>query len=190
MSKSGESRRSDLSIKSPSCLRPDPGPNEVWSWDITKLKGPVKWTYFHLYVIMDIFSRYVVGWMVAHRESAALARRLIEETCVKQDIKPGQLIIHADRGPAMKAKSVAEFMGDIGVTKTHSRPYVSNDNPYSEAHFKTSSTARNSRNGLALSRMPGLSARSSSPGTTPSIGIQASGWSHPNSSITDSRRTS
>ena len=113
------------------------GPNEVWSWDITKLKGPVKWTYFHLYVIMDIFSRYVVGWMVAHRESAALARRLIEETCAKQAIKPGQLTIHADRGPAMKAKSVAEFMGDIGVTKTHSRPYVSNDNPYSEAHFKT-----------------------------------------------------
>ena len=112
-------------------------PNEVWSWDITKLKGPVKWTCFHLYVIMDIFSRYVAGWMVALRESAALAKRLIEETCVKQDIKPGQLIIHADRGPAMKAKSVAEFMGDIGVTKTHSRPYVSNDNPYSEAQFKT-----------------------------------------------------
>ena len=113
------------------------GPNKVWSWDITKLKGPVKWTYFHLYVIMDIFSRYVVGWMVAHRESAALARQLIEETCFKQDIKSGQLIIHADRGPAMKAESVAEFMGDIGVTKTHSRPYVSNDNPYSEAQFKT-----------------------------------------------------
>jgi len=112
-------------------------PNEVWSWDITKLKGPVKWTCFHLYVIMDIFSRYVAGWMVALRESAALAKRLIEATCVKQDIKPGQLIIHADRGPAMKAKSVAEFMGDIGVTKTHSRPYVSNDNPYSEAQFKT-----------------------------------------------------
>jgi putative transposase len=112
-------------------------PNEVWSWDITKLKGPVKWTYFYLYVILDIFSRYVVGWMVAHREQNALAKRLIEETCNKQDIEPGQLTIHADRGSSMNSKCVAQFMADMGVTKTHSRPYVSNDNPYSESQFKT-----------------------------------------------------
>ena len=112
-------------------------PNEVWSWDITKLKGPAKWTYFYLYVIMDIFSRYVVGWMVAHRESATLAKRLIESTCAKQGISSGQLTVHADRGSSMKSKCVAQLLSDIGVTKTHSRPHVSNDNPYSEAQFKT-----------------------------------------------------
>jgi len=113
------------------------GPNQVWSWDITKLKGPVKWTYFHLYVILDIFSRLVVGWMVAHRESAELAKRLIRESCEKQSIEPEQLILHADRGSSMKSKSVAFLLADLGVTKTHSRPHVSNDNPYSEAQFKT-----------------------------------------------------
>jgi len=112
-------------------------PNEVWSWDITKLKGPVKWTYYHLYVIIDIYSRYVVGWMVAHREQNALAKRLIEDTCIKQNIQDEQLTIHADRGPSMKSKVVAHLMADLGVTKTHSRPHVSNDNPYSEAQFKT-----------------------------------------------------
>ena len=112
-------------------------PNQVWSWDITKLKGPAKWTYFYLYVILDIYSRYVVGWMVAHRESAALAKRLIQETCEKQYIAEGQLCIHADRGSSMKSKVVANLLADLGVTKTHSRPYVSNDNPYSESQFKT-----------------------------------------------------
>lgn len=112
-------------------------PNQVWSWDITKLKGPVKWTYFYLYVILDIFSRYVVGWMVAHREQAVLAKRLIAETCKKQLIEEGQLTIHADRGSSMKSKAVAHLLADLGVTKTHSRPYVSNDNPYSESQFKT-----------------------------------------------------
>jgi putative transposase len=112
-------------------------PNEVWSWDITKLKGPVKWTYFYLYVILDIFSRYVVGWMVAHREQDALARRLVEESCIKQNIEPGQLTVHADRGPSMNSKVVAHLLADLGITKTHSRPHVSNDNPYSEAQFKT-----------------------------------------------------
>jgi transposase InsO family protein len=111
--------------------------NQVWSWDITKLKGPAKWTYFHLYVIIDIFSRYVVGWMIAHREQDALAKRLIEDSCDKQDIKPHQLIIHADRGSSMRSKMVAHLLADLGVTKTHSRPHVSNDNPYSEAQFKT-----------------------------------------------------
>ena len=113
------------------------GPNEVWSWDITKLLGPVKWTYFHLYVILDIFSRYVTGWLVAPRESAALAQRLIAETCARQGIGPGQLFIHADRGTSMTSKPVALLMADLGVTRSHSRPQVSNDNPFSEAQFKT-----------------------------------------------------
>jgi len=112
-------------------------PNQLWSWDITKLLGPQKWTYFYLYVIMDVFSRFIVGWMVAHRESAALAEKLLEETCHRQGIQPGQLTIHADRGTSMKSKTVALLLSDLGVTKTHSRPHVSNDNPYSEAGFKT-----------------------------------------------------
>lgn len=112
-------------------------PNEVWSWDISKLLGPVKWTYFYLYVILDIFSRYVVGWMVAPAESAALAEKLIKETCVKQNIEKGQLTIHADRGSSMKSKPVALLLADLGVTKTHSRPYTSDDNPFSESQFKT-----------------------------------------------------
>lgn len=112
-------------------------PNQLWSWDITKLKGPMKWTYFYLYDVMDIFSRYVVGWMVAYRESAELAKRLISETCQKQNIEPNQLTIHSDRGPSMKSKPVAYLLADMGITKSHSRPYVSNDNPYSEAQFKT-----------------------------------------------------
>jgi len=112
-------------------------PNELWSWDITKLRGPVKWTYFYLYVILDVYSRYVVGWMVAHRESASLAKKLIAETYENQGIEPGQLTLHADRGSSMKSKPVAFLLADLGVTKTHSRPYVSDDNPFSEAHFKT-----------------------------------------------------
>ncbi len=113
------------------------GPNEVWSWDITKLKGPVKWTYYYLYVILDIFSRYVVGWMIAERESATLAKRLITESCCKQNIVEEQLTLHADRGSSMKSKVVAQLLSDLGVTKTHSRPHVSNDNPFSESQFKT-----------------------------------------------------
>jgi putative transposase len=113
------------------------GPNQVWSWDITKLLGPAKWTYFYLYVILDIFSRYVVGWMVAPGESAALAAKLIEETCARQRIEPGQLGLHADRGSSMTSKPVAFLLADLGVTKTHSRPHVSDDNPFSEAQFKT-----------------------------------------------------
>jgi len=112
-------------------------PNQVWSWDITKLLGPVKWTYFYMYVIMDIFSRYTVGWMVAHRESAALAQRLIDATCVKEAIEPNQLLIHADRGPSMTSKTVAHLMADLGITKSHSRPYTSTDNPFSESQFRT-----------------------------------------------------
>lgn len=113
------------------------GPNQIWSWDITKLRGPGKWQYFHLYVILDIFSRYVVGWMVADRESAVLADRLIAETCAKQGIEPGQLTLHADRGTSMTSKAVSQLLADLGVEKTHSRPHTSNDNPYSESQFKT-----------------------------------------------------
>ena len=112
-------------------------PNQLWSWDITKLLGPAKWTYFYLYVILDVFSRYVTGWMVAMRESAELAKRLIEESCAKQNIQPGQLTLHADRGTSMSSKPVAFLLADLGVTKTHSRPHVSDDNPFSESQFRT-----------------------------------------------------
>jgi putative transposase len=112
-------------------------PNELWSWDITKLLGPQKWTYYYLYVVLDVFSRYAVGWMLAEGESARLAEKLIAESCERQGITPGQLTVHADRGGAMTSKAVALLLADLGVTKSHSRPHVSNDNPYSEAQFKT-----------------------------------------------------
>ena len=112
-------------------------PNQVWSWDITKLLGPVKWSYCYLYVILDIFSRSVVGWMIAPAELATLAEKLIREACEKQNIERGQLTIHADRGSSMKSKPVALLLSDLGVTKTHSRPHTSDDNPYSESQFKT-----------------------------------------------------
>jgi putative transposase len=112
-------------------------PNLVWSWDITKLRGPVTWTYYYLYVILDVYSRYVVGWMIAERESEELAQELIRATCIKQGIRPGQLTLHADNGSAMIAKSVAQLLIDLDVVKSHSRPHVSDDNPYSEAQFKT-----------------------------------------------------
>ena len=113
------------------------GPNQLWSWDITKLLGPTKWTYYYLYNILDVFSRYSVGWLVAERETAALAEELIAASCVRQGIPPGQLTIHADRGSSMISKSVAQLLAELGVTKTHSRPHVSNDNPFSESQFKT-----------------------------------------------------
>jgi len=112
-------------------------PNTVWSWDITKLKGPAKWTYFYLYVIIDIFSRRVVGWCVADAESAVMFKELFEDTMIKHNAPPGQLTLHADRGASMKAKATAQLLADLGVTKSHSRPHTSNDNPFSESHFKT-----------------------------------------------------
>jgi putative transposase len=127
-------------LRHPTYTKPEllaTAPNQLWSWDITKLRGPAKWTYYYLYVILDVYSRYVPGWLIAECESAKVAEQLIAETCVKQGIVPGQLILHADRGSAMKSKSVALLLADLGVTKTHSRPYVSDDNPYSEAQFKT-----------------------------------------------------
>jgi len=113
------------------------GPNQVWSWDITKLMGPSKWTYFYLYVIIDIFSRRVVGWQVADTESASLFKPLFKDAAAKHGVEPGRLTLHADRGPSMKAKATALMLADLGVTKSHSRPYTSNDNPFSESHFKT-----------------------------------------------------
>ena len=127
-------------LRHPRYVRPElcaSAPNQVWSWDLTKLLGPVKWTHYCLYVVLDLFSRYTVGWMVAPRESAALAERLIRESCQKQVISPDQLVIHSDRGAAMTAKSVARLLADLGVTKSHSRPHVSDDNAYSEAQFRT-----------------------------------------------------
>lgn len=112
-------------------------PNELWSWDITKLKGPTTWSYFYLYVILDVYSRCIVGWMVMARESALLAEEFIAETCTHEGIQPCQLTLHADNGSSMTSKTVAQLLADLGVTKTHSRPHVSNDNPYSEAQFKT-----------------------------------------------------
>lgn len=113
------------------------GPNQVWSWDITKLMGPAKWTYFYLYVIIDIFSRRIVGWYVADAENAALFKILFDDAIAKHQVPPGQLTLHADRGAPMKAKATAQMLADLGVTKSHSRPHVSNDNPFSESHFKT-----------------------------------------------------
>ncbi|MBK9166733.1 MAG: IS3 family transposase [Bryobacterales bacterium] len=136
----GESRERRDQLTHPPYQKPEllaTAPNQLWSWDITKLLGRAKWTYFYLYVILDVFSRYVTGWMVAPRESAELAKRLIEDSCAKQSIQPGQLTVHADRGSAMTSKPVAFLMADLGVTKTHSRPYVSDDNPYSESQFRT-----------------------------------------------------
>jgi putative transposase len=137
---SGEVRERRDQLRHPAYAKPEllaSRPNEVWSWDITKLLGPVKWTYFYLYVLLDIYSRYVVGWMVAPRESATLAKKLIAASATKQAIGPGRLTVHADRGSSMTSKPVALLLADLGVTKTHSRPSVSNDNPFSEAQFKT-----------------------------------------------------
>jgi putative transposase len=133
----GERRRQ---ATHPATVKPElvaTAPNQVWSWDITKLRGPAKWTYYHLYVILDIFSRYAVGWMVASRESASLAEVLIRQTCAKQGIGRDQLTIHADRGSSMTSKPVASLLADLAVTQSHSRPHVSDDNPFSEAQFKT-----------------------------------------------------
>lgn len=127
-------------LQHPTYVKPEllaTGPNQVWSWDITKLKGPVTWTYYYLYVILDIFSRYVVGWMIAGRETAKLAEELITATCAKEQIERDHLGLHSDRGGPMKSKTVSQLLIDLGVAKSHSRPYTPNDNPYSESQFKT-----------------------------------------------------
>jgi putative transposase len=136
----GEARDRRRQATHPARVKPElvaVRPNQVWSWDITKLLGPQKWTYYYLYVVLDIFSRYVVGWMLAPRESGLLAEQLFAETIRKQGVDRDQLTLHADNGSSMISKPLAFLLADLGVTKSHSRPHVSNDNPYSEAHFKT-----------------------------------------------------
>ncbi|MDO8677634.1 MAG: IS3 family transposase [Acidobacteriota bacterium] len=136
----GQTRGRRNELTHPAYAKPEllaNGPRELWSWDITKLKGPAKWVCFHLYVILDVFSRYVVGWMIAPRESAELAHELIAATCDREAIPRGQLTLHADRGTSMRSQPVAMLLADLAVTKSHSRPHVSDDNPYSEAQFKT-----------------------------------------------------
>jgi putative transposase len=138
--RSGETRERRRQATHPAKVKPElvaSAPNRVWSWDITKIHGPWKGTYYHLYVIIDIFSRYVVGWMVAGRESERLAEVLIRQTFTKQDIDRAQLTIHADRGSSMTSKTVTQLLVDLGITQSHSRPHVSDDNPYSESQFKT-----------------------------------------------------
>jgi transposase InsO family protein len=136
----GEVRERRNQLRHPCYRKPEllaTGPNQVWSWDITKLRGPAKWIYYCLYVVLDIFSRYVVGWLLAERESETLAQRLIAETVAKYPVVPGELTLHADRGPSMTAKSVTQLLADLRVLKSHSRPHTSNDNPFSEAQIKT-----------------------------------------------------
>ena len=128
-------QRSHPKASKPQLMATTPG--QLWSWDITKLKGPSKWSFYYLYVIIDVYSRYVVGWLIAEGESATLAQELIRQSCAKEGIEPEQLTLHADRGSAMRAKSVALLLADLRVTKSHSRPYTPNDNAYSEAQFKT-----------------------------------------------------
>jgi transposase InsO family protein len=136
----GEIRERRRQLRHPAYRKPELlalRPNEVWSWDITKLKGPTKWRYFYLYVILDIFSRRVVGWCVADAETATLFRPLFDDAIAKHNVPPGQLTLHADRGGPMKAKATALLLADLGVTRSHNRPHTSNDNPFSESHFKT-----------------------------------------------------
>ncbi len=137
---SGEVRERRNQLRHPNYKKPEllaTGPNQVWSWDITKLLGPAKWTYYYLYVILDIYSRYVVGWMLASRENADLAKRLIRDSIEKQNVDADELTIHSDRGPSMTSHTVGQLLATLGVTKSHSRPHVSNDNPFSESQFKT-----------------------------------------------------
>jgi len=171
LAESGELKERRNQLLHPQYKKPEllaTRPNQVWSWDITKLLGPVKWTYFHLYVILDIFSRNVVGWM-AQRETAELAKRLIAATCEKQGIEPGTLTIHADRGTLMTSKPVALMPANLGVTKTHSCPHVSDENPYSESQFKTLKYRPEFRSASALPSTHAPFARSFFPGITTSI---------------------
>ncbi len=136
----GENRERRRQATHPAHVKPElvaSQPNRCWSWDITKLHGPAKWTYYYLYVIIDVYSRYVPGWLIADRESSELAKQLLGDTIAKQQVDRDQLTIHADRGSSMASKPVAFLLADLGVTKSHSRPHTSNDNPYSEAQFKT-----------------------------------------------------
>jgi putative transposase len=136
----GETRERRRQATHPARIKPElaaTAPGEVWSWDITKLLGPQKWTYFYLYVVLDVFSRYVVAWRLETRESATLAEELFAAAIAREGVDPKRLTVHADGGPSMTSKTLTQFFADLGITKSRSRPHVSNDNPYSEAHFKT-----------------------------------------------------
>ena len=127
-------------LRHPAYAKPElvaTAPNQVWSWDITKLKGPKTWTGYYLYVMLDIFSRYVVGWLIADRENTALAKRLIKQSCDTQQVEPNQLTLHSDRGSPMTSQGTAQLLARLSVTRSLSRPQISNDNPFSEAQFKT-----------------------------------------------------
>jgi putative transposase len=140
LGQNGEIRERRRQLRHPVYQKPEllaEKPNEVWSWDITKLMGPTKWSYFYRYVILDIFSRRVVGWCVADGESATLLRPLFDDAIAKHNVPAGQLTLRADRGGPMKAKATALLLADLGVTRSHNRPHTSNDNPFSESHFKT-----------------------------------------------------
>jgi transposase InsO family protein len=185
LEEAGEVRERRDPLRHPNYSKPEllaTGPNEVWSWDITKLLGPVKWSYFYLYVIVDIFRRYVVGWMVARRESAELAERLIEESCRKQGIRPGQLTLHADRGSSMTSKPVACLLSDLGITKTHSRPAACRGGDgltMGGVNFQCPQRVK-----IGCSLTPAASARPSTLGTTGSIGTAVSVCSRPKSCTT------
>ena len=144
-------------------------PNQLWSWDITKLLGPTKWTYYYLYNILDVFSRYSVGWLIAERESASSRRRIDRRHLCSPEHSTGQLTIHADRGSSMTSKPVALLMADLGVTKTHSRPHVSNDNPFSESQFKTLKYRPDYPERFGCQPMLGPGQPNSSVGTTTNI---------------------
>jgi putative transposase len=140
LDQNGEVRERRQQLRHPAYQKPEllaEKPNQVWSWDITKLMGPSKWSYFYLYVILDIFSRRVVGWCVADAETATLFKPLFDDAIEKHKVPPGQLTLHADRGSPMQAKATAFLLADLGVTRSHNRPHTSNDNPFSESHFKT-----------------------------------------------------
>jgi putative transposase len=138
--RAGETRERRRQATHPARIKPElaaTAPGEVWSWDITKLLGPQKWTYFYLYVVLDVFSRYVVAWRLETRESATLAEELFATAIAREGVDPKRLTVHADGGPSMTSKTLTQFFADLGITKSRSRPHVSNDNPYSEAQFKT-----------------------------------------------------
>ena len=180
-------------VRHPAYVKPElvaTAPNQGWSWDITKLKGPVPYLYYSLYVILDLFSRYVVGWLVAVNESAHLAERLIEQTCAKQCIGPPQLTIHAARGAPMRSKLVALLFSDLGIAASHARPRVSNDNPFSEAQFRTFKYRRSFRSGSAHSNTRAPSATTSWLGTMTPTTTAASAISRRPTCITAARRRS